>query len=204
MPVRERPEYAVAFARGLEAVRAQDAGTLGALGAVAAGARRYELPVLDERFVVDLEAGTVGRAGGDVPMVWRILALHYLSCRRPDSPFTRWMSYGDFQDGRVYEKVYAARVLSRLRATVGKDRATFAESCRRLRGERISQGDEGFLFQVFPRLAVAIAWYEGDDEFPPAASFLLPDNALDFLVIEDLAVLSENVVGRLQGAMRPR
>ncbi len=195
-----RPEHEAAFARGLAAVRAQDERALTALGAVPAGGRRYEMPVLDGRFVIDLEAGTVGR---DVPMAWRILTLHYLSSRRPDRPFTRWMSYADFPDGRGYEKVYAARVLSRLRTGAGRDRDTFVEACRRLGGRRIGEGDEGFSFQVFPRLAVAIAWYAGDEEFPPGASFLLPDNALDFLVIEDLAVLSENVVGRLQGQKRP-
>ncbi len=200
MGPRVRPEYEVAFARGLDAVRGQDAGLLAALGAVPAGGGRHEIPVLEERFVVDLEAGTVTRPGGDVPRVWGILTLHYLSSKDPGRPFTRWMGFADFPTGRGYEKVYRARVLGRLCATAGRDRATFVEACRRIGGEKAAEGDEGFRLQAFPRLPVAIAWYAGDDEFPPSASFLLPDNAEAFLSIEDLVVLSESVVGRLQAA----
>jgi hypothetical protein len=200
---RPRPEYEVAFNRGLEALRTRDAGPLVALGAVPAGDRRYELPVLEGRYRIDLGAGTVARAddggGIDVPMVWRILAVHYLAARRPDSTMTRWVSYAEFQDVREYEKVFRVRVVGRLCATAGRDRESFTAACARLGGQPIPGGDAGFRIQVFPRLAVVVTWYAADEEFPANVSFLLPDNALDCLPLEDLVVLSESVVSRLQG-----
>jgi hypothetical protein len=63
----------------------------------------------------------------------------------------------------------------------------------------VDLGDEGFRFDVFPRLSVIIAWYAGDGELPANASFLYPDNALSFLPVEDIIVVSEGVVSRLQG-----
>jgi hypothetical protein len=200
---RLRQAYEVAFHRSLEALRTRDAGTLIALGAVSVGDRRYELPVLEWRYRIDLVTGTVTHANdgaaGDVPMVWRILVLHYLASRRPDSVMTRWVSYAEFQDVRGYEKVFRGRVMGRLCATAGRSREAFTAAGQRLRGQPFPEGDAGFRFQVFPRLAVAIAWFSGDDELPPSVSFLLPDNALDFLPLEDLVVLSESVVSRLQG-----
>ncbi len=52
-------------------------------------------------------------------------------------------------------------------------------------------------FQVFPRLRVRLAWYAGDEELAPSAALLLPANIESFLGLEDIVVLSEQLVARL-------
>ena len=208
MSPRVRPEtYQLALDQGLERVGRQDLSTLTALGAREIGEGRYELPVLDAAFVVDLPRGNVTRATADdgaagaapVRMVWQILAVHYLSASPPWPDSARWISFADIVEARGYEPVYRGRVLGRLCATAGRDRETFVRACERVGAERLDWGDEGFRFPVFPRLSAIIAWYRGDEDFPPNASFVYPDNIQSLLPIEDVIVLSEAVVSRLQG-----
>ena len=196
------------------------------LGAEKAPNGTYRLRVLEATFVVDLARGTITRAtteqehwdctkqgepprregtvpgfagGPALPISWQILALHYLCASPPWTDSSRWVSFGHFPDARGYDPVYRGRVLKRLCATAGRDRDTFVQACHRLGAESIDWGDEGFRFRVFPRLPVVITWYYGDDEFPPNASFLYLDNVLSFLPTEDVIVLSESLVSRLQG-----
>jgi len=55
------------------------------------------------------------------------------------------------------------------------------------------------VFDVFPRLTLRLVWHAPDEEFPPSATLLLPDNIEAFFVAEDIVVLSECLVARLGG-----
>ncbi|HUT24295.1 MAG TPA: DUF3786 domain-containing protein [Sumerlaeia bacterium] len=211
-PPKQNP-YQESFSRALEVVRGRQSADLEALGAVQTAAGQWGLPVLDGVFLIDLGEETVrhrsaqgaGAAAAEVRTKWQILALHYLSAPGPrqDPAAARadpaWGTFADLPHGRGYDPVHRGRVLGRLCATAGRDRATFVEACRRLGAEEVDLGEAGFRFRVFPRLAVAIAWYAGDDEFSPNASFLYPENVLSFLPVEDAVVLAECVISRLQG-----
>jgi len=200
MHFEPQTNYQLAFEQGLDQVRRQESATLDMLGAKPVAAARYDLAVLETGLSIDLDQGSVRlRGGGEVRIAWQILALHYLGASPPWPEATRWFSFADFAEARGYNAVHRGRVLERLCATVGRDRETFCDAAQRLGAERVGWGDAGFRFQVFPRLAVAIAWYCGDGELPPSASFLYPDNVLSFFPVEDMVVLSERVIGRLQG-----
>ena len=44
-----------------------------------------------------------------------------------------------------------------------------------------------------------VNWYAGDDEFGPSAAILLPRNIVSLMCIEDVVVMSEQLVRRLAG-----
>ena len=201
----KQPNYQQALDAAFEAARSQTAEGLAALGARSLGGGRCELDVLEDVFTVDLAAGTVTVSGAEAPPDWRILSLHYLAAFQPCPPFTRWLSFSDIPEIRGYKPVFDKRVIGRLCATAGRDRGTFVAASAAVGGRRFEWGDEGFEFRAFPRLAVGIAWYAGDEELPPGASFVYPDNVTAFLPIEDVVVLAEAIVARLQraaGALR--
>jgi hypothetical protein len=194
--------YATALTRAFDDLAVRSREGLSALGAVAAESGRLDLPVLGEVFRIDPAARTVTRAvdGPEIRIEWQILALHYLLARPGPSESVRWVGFRDLPEGRVYGDVFRKRVLDRIVATAGKDREGFVRASRALGGERASVGDEGFAFRVFPRLRVAVGWFAGDDEFPPDAAFLYPDDVLSLLPIEDIIVLAERVAARLHDA----
>jgi len=168
------------------------------LGAVDAGDGNLELPVFNGKFGINLAEGRINMTdGSDVSVAWKIIAVHYLQAALPVPGQKGWTSYSELPEVRGYLGVYQKRVVDRLCATAGRDRETFELASEALGGVREKWGDVGFRFQVFPLLPVGIAWYAGDDELPPGASFMYPDNIASILCTEDMVVLAESVVGRL-------
>lgn len=203
-PLNKQTNYQVAYDRALRAARAQENDGYLALGAERIEDGVYTLPVLDATFAVDLDAGCVTRHGlprdkAEIGLPWKVIALHYLASRTPPPATSSWVSFGDLAEARGYESVYRGRVLGRLCATAGRTRDGFVAACKSLSATTIDWGDEGFEFPGFPKLHLAIAWYDGGDEFPPNAALLYPDTVLSLLPVEDVIVLSECLVSRLQG-----
>jgi len=53
---------------------------------------------------------------------------------------------------------------------------------------------------VFPEFEVVVVMYREDDEFPPEANILYRDDIINFLPLEDIAVLSGLIASRLRQA----
>lgn len=202
--IEQQTNYEEALRRALDFVRRRPMECLAALGARNIQPSLLELPVLEGIFQINLETGEAalldehGVAREErLRKEWIILALHYLSADSPWLPCASWWSFGDLPQARGYESVYGARVIGRLCATAGQKRDQLAAAAERLGARRVPLRDEGFSFQVFPRVEIRIFWYPGDDELGPGVSFLYPDNVLCFLSVEDIVVVSERLVGRL-------
>jgi len=158
------------------------------------------VPVLDDVLVVDFSDGRVCTAAGDeVNRFWRVLTLHYLGVTGRPDVVAPSVGFADLAIGRSYAPVYRGRVISRLCYTAGRDESTLREAAERLGGEPAALGDVAFDFQMFPRVALRLVWYAGDDELRPSATMLLPANIEAFFNVEDIVVLSEGLVARLGG-----
>jgi len=147
---------------------------------------------------VGLAKGRADGVVGSLRIEWQILALHYLAVLVPWAVGPLWVSFGEKREARGHDAVYRGRVLVRFCATAGGDREGFVRAAGGLGGEPVDMGDEGFKFQVFPRLAVVIVWYAGDEECGPGSSLLYPSKIMSILSVEDVVVLSERLVGGLQ------
>jgi hypothetical protein len=180
------------------------------LGASRAG-KTWTLPVLNNVWTVELDGGTVCDSSSQpVGPWWRVLTLHYLgiSGRPGQDPPT--VTFADLPGGRGYSGVYQQRVIGRLCRTVGRDGGALRRAAEALGGEVLRDtaggiaspaappgGDMMIQFQIFPRLRVGLAWYGGDEELSPSATLLLPANIEAFFCLEDIVVLSEQLVARL-------
>ncbi len=163
-------------------------------------ANTWRLPVLDDVFRVDLSGSRITTsAGKEVGPHWGILALHYLAIApRPErrKPKT---TFADLGAARSYAGVYHQRVIGRLCATAGRDAETLSTAAVALGGRSAEAGDLAFDFDLFPRLLMRLIWHAADEEFPPSATLLLPDNIESYFCSEDIVVLSERLVSRLAG-----
>jgi hypothetical protein len=160
----------------------------------------WHLPVLNELLTLDLSAGSITTpAGYEAGPVWRILLLHYLAITlRPES-LEPEVTFADLPAARTYARVYHQRVIARLCATAGRDEKSLQAAADALGGRIVQGGDTAFDFDIFPRLCVRVIWHAADEEFPPAATLLLPANIESYFCIEDIVVLSECLVSRLGG-----
>ncbi len=190
---------AQAAALAAEAARRQDAEQLEWLGA-RRGEGCWEIPVLNDVMSVDLTDGSVRTsAGRNVRPQWRILTLHYLCTPERPSPLRPSITFPGLQSGRAYARIYRRRVIERLCAMVGCTAGPLIAAAEKLGAKRLDQGDVAFELQPFPRIAVQLIWYAGEEELPPSAAILLPENIEEFLHIEDVVVLSEQITARLTG-----
>lgn len=158
------------------------------------------LPVLDDLFHVDLPASRITTsAGREVGVHWTILALHYLAITAQPEPCTPQTTFAELPTARSYSGVYHQRVIARLCATAGRDAETLSAAAAALAGRRAEAGDLAFDFDVFPRLSLRLIWHAPDEEFPPSATLLMPENIEAYFCSEDIVVLSERLVARLGG-----
>ena len=188
-----------AFLRALAAVRDQPPEQIQWLGARQEG-ETWCLPVLGDVFEIDLASGGIHTSDGEeVRLAWRILTLHYLGVKSTPPADPPEITFPDLPGGRVYAKVYHARVNLRLCATAGRDLTGLSAAAGALGAQPAEGGDAAFDLTVFPRLAVRLIWYAPDEEFEPSATLLLPRNIESFLSVEDIVVFSEGLVSRLSG-----
>jgi hypothetical protein len=160
----------------------------------------WQLTVLDTVFSIDPASGRIATAAGSaVQPAWQVLVLHYLGVSDRPEPRPPEVSFADLPSGRGYAGVYENRVLRRLCATVGRDISGLRQAAIALGARETVGGDAAFWLAVFPRLPIQLIWHAPDEEFPPSATILLPDNAEQWLCTEDIVVLCESLVARLAG-----
>ena len=191
--------YRRAAQLGFESLAHQSDEQLTWLGAERSGGS-WQVAVLNDFFAVEVsDQRIVTSAGNLVGPAWAILVLHYLSLS--DRPETRppSITFADLPESRSYSSVYDARVVKRLCATAGRNAETIQAAARNVEGKTADGGDLTFNFTPFPRLTVRLIWHAPDDEFPPSATLLLPENIETYFCAEDVVVLSEGLVARLDG-----
>jgi len=191
--------YADAVLRAIEHLSTQNNSQLQLLGAKPKD-DVWELPVLNDVFEIDTKLGRVSMlSGGEVSLPWKILSLHYLGVRGDVEKMTPSLGFANISAGRVYADVYKARVISRLCGTAGRNADTMRAAADKIGGMKIEDGDMGYDFNLFPKISLRLLWYAPDEEFPPSATVLLPENILSFFSVEDTVVLSESLIARLSG-----
>jgi hypothetical protein len=139
---------------------------------------------------------------GEVPLPEKILLCHYLLHASGDPPTGDLITFRQIPDGHFYFDAFQRRARDPFLATFGKHPELFQRCAQALGGTEIATGDVGLSFQVFPRIAIQLVLWEGDDEFPPEAGILFDANIQHNLAAEDIAVLTGMLVYRLMGIAR--
>ncbi len=157
------------------------------------------VPVLEGKLRVNLLDGSVlTLAGEPVRPWWQVLTLHYLAVQSRLGDCEPEVTFADLPGGRTYWPVYQQRVIRRMCGTL-RDSATFLAAAATLGGVPAGVGDAAIDFRMYPRVCFRTIWYDGDEELPPGAVLMLPSNIESYFSIEDIVVLSEQLVARLGG-----
>ena len=190
--------YKQAFELALADARKVSPSDLAQLGVVCESPHRLIIPVLADAFHVDLSAGKVtDHSGQDISVFWAVLALHYLLGKPAAEPVDSYVSFMEVQHARGYAKPYQGRIIQRFLHTVGRDEAVFTAAAKALAGKPIDTGDLAYEFAVFPRAHMRIIRYRGDDEIAPGVSFLYDKDIVDIFCVEDIVVMSGELIGAL-------
>jgi len=195
--------YQQAFELALADARQVCPEDLTRLGVVCESPNRLVISVLAGAFHVDLAAGKVtDHSGQDISVFWTVLALHYLLGKPAAEPPDRYVSFMEVPHARGYAKPYQGRIIQRFLHTVGRDESAFSSAAQALAGMPINIGDLAYEFAVFPRGHMRIIRYHGDDEIAPGVSFLYDQDIVDIFCVEDIVVMSGELIGALCGQSR--
>ncbi|MBF0449211.1 MAG: DUF3786 domain-containing protein [Candidatus Magnetomorum sp.] len=134
----------------------------------------------------------------EIPVQEQVLLLHYLS-GRPQKESSRWIAYREIPGASFYFSAFVKRAIDPLKKVFGKQLKILKHVAHKLNARPIEFGDLGLEFQILPNIAMQIVMWEGDEEFPPEANILFPDNIHEILSPEDIAWLSGMLVYRLIG-----
>lgn len=171
------------------------------------GERTVEMKLffLATPFVIHVGDGvSIAREGtvDKVPLPEQILLCHYI-LHAPCEPETgRLITFREIPDGQFYFDAFQRRTRDPFLSTFGRDTLLFSRCAERLGGKPVEGGDVARIFQVFPKIAVRMVLWSGDDEFPPEAGILFDANIRNSLPAEDIAVMTGMLVYRLMGIAR--
>jgi hypothetical protein len=171
----------------------------------------YRLGLLGREFRISQTTFTVIRADtGEEPSSFtKSLVLTYMVTADGTTPSDRWVGFRELPNGMFYVQAfqgYSGARLVRELAQAGLGLVTAVRAVGpTLAGEPLGIGDAGYAFRVLPRVKMALACWEGDEEFPSQATVLFEDTAAHYLPTDGLAILGSQLVDRvLHSALRPK
>ncbi len=138
----------------------------------------------------------------EVPLPEKIVILHYL-LRADGSKLTgNLINFRQIPDGHFYYSAFQKRATDPLRLTFGGNPKALLDCGIELGATPSKYGDYSIRVGVLPRVPLILVVWKGDDEFPPEASILFDDSIVNYLPVEDIAVISGMTVYRLMGIRR--
>lgn len=157
-----------------------------------------------QEYVISGEDLTVRQAntGAEASSFFQSLILTYLVTADGTTPSSRWIGFRDLPDGMFYVQAFQGYTGGRLVRELNGGVETFRRAAEKLAGEPLEIGGAGYSFTILPRVHLALAYWEGDEEFPSQAQVLFEDTAAHYMCTDGLAVLGSQLVGRLLKAAR--
>jgi hypothetical protein len=137
-----------------------------------------------------------------------IVLWHYLLTADGTLPADRWLTFRELPDGLFYSQAFAGHAEGLLAERFGADAAGLHRAAASLGGERLTAApggglappDAAYRFQAFPRLAMAVQLWEGDEEFPGRVQVLFDAHASHYLPTEDLSGVGDWLAHKLSHA----
>ncbi len=146
---------------------------------------------------INLSAKNISCPAYSLSIFDEILILHYIIKAKEVESVGKWVTFQELPDGRFYYGVFQNRAPLRLLSKFPSGMPDINLLCQNPSIEKFEYSDWGIIVQVFPKVKVAITVWYGDDELASTANMLFDPTILNFLHIEDVAVLGERIVDYL-------
>jgi hypothetical protein len=158
---------------------------------------KFRVPFLDRVYQIEYpEFVFISEDSHDIPIQEQVLLLHYMS-GRPMTEFRQWNAYREIQGASFYYSAFVKRAIDPLKKVFGNQIKILKHTAKKLNAQTIEYGDLGLEFPIFPNITIRLIMWKGDDEFPPEANILFPNNINEILSAEDIAWLAGMLVYRL-------
>lgn len=156
----------------------------------------FTVPFLNKNLLVGYPEGRISFENSDdeVPITWKILALHYL-VQASGKPLTNnFITYKELSGGSIYYEPFKKRAINPMIKFFGETPWKLAQIGEKFGGIKGNHGDCSITINLFPNVPITYVIWKGDDEFPPNATILFDETAGDYLHTEDYAIGASLIV----------
>jgi hypothetical protein len=157
------------------------------------------VPYFDKKYTIRLPEVTFDPP--DLSIYEQILVLHYLTTMGENPAKGAFVSFKNLPGAFFYDSTYNKRGPAQILNKFGGNIDQLITAAEALGGEKAEYGDISVKLPVFPKIDAVVVLYHGDEEFPPEANILFRDDIINYLPIEDIAVLSGVMGSRLKKAL---
>ncbi len=193
--------YQIAYRKACEQLRGRSPEELAALcerSAAVLNGSAIRLAFFGSRVELRITpGGSIEFAPSDLPLVEKILILHYLLARERKSVKGQMVAFKNLPGAAFYDPTYQKRGPRRIARRYGENVETFRKASRNLGWHEEELGDASFRFDILPKIRGLVVLHGGDEEFPAEANILFDDEIVNFLSLEDVAVLAGLIATRL-------
>ena len=156
----------------------------------------------DREYRLDRRSGAVTEAENpDAPVSFdeSMSILNMLYYSRPGASVSgRFVPFRDVKGASPFAPAFEKSVASGLAAPFEGRLDALKRACEALGGEKIPQGDAGYILRAFDFMPVMLVFWDGDDEFAAQANLLFDAHITDFTHEESVCCIAGALMHRLQ------
>jgi hypothetical protein len=178
--------------------------TAALFGALLAGPDVLEIMFLNEWYKVTKEK--ILNASGREPRPWlSILIYNHLCMPDPPAPSGEWITFSSVPASHAKDKAWSGHVEDVIANHFAGNVRGLKNTCELLGGvqtEVRGNHDAAYEFRLFPHYPVLLLFYDAvpEEDFPAQCKLLLDKTAPQYLDIESIVVLGEELAGRMIAA----
>ncbi len=191
--------YEASFNKAADILRSSDPGYICGICGTRSIPAGILVPYFDKEYTVKLPEVTFEPP--DLSIYEQILILHYLTTMEDHTVKGELISFKNLPGAFFYDQTYKKRGPGQILRKFGDNIDRLTEAAEKLGGEKAEFGDVSVKLPVFPGIEAVVVLYRGDDEFGPDANILFKDDIINYLPLEDIAVLSGLIGSRLKKAL---
>jgi hypothetical protein len=162
--------------------------------------RVYTLSVWDDIYAIYPHEFRIDRLSRNLPPPHEYLyvfIIHYLLNAGEADVGNEWISEKDIPGGATFfrgpHEIPTHLITHRYNGNIH----AFKKTCAQLNGVPLSMADASFVFTITSRLPVAVLYWDGDEDFPPAAKILYDKSVIGSLALDVLFALAVDICARI-------
>lgn len=118
-----------------------------------------------------------------------LFIVHYLMCAQNLGPANEWVSEKDIPGGSAFFRGPHTLPTDEIAQAFGEDMDGFRAVCTRLGGRPLAMADGAFVFDITPKLPVAVLLWQGDEDFGADAGLLFDKTIARHLALDIIFAL---------------
>ena len=128
----------------------------------------------------------------------KILILRFLVNANPINRKVNYITYKEVDGGYVYYNNFYNRTIRVFINKYSKNINLFKQDMEKIGGEKLNLGDASYKVKFINDTYVIFILWEGDEELEPSGNILFTSNVVDYFNAEDLAVIPDIILKKLE------